>query len=492
KLPVIFIIENNGYGLSTPTNEQYNCKDLVDKAIGYGMEGIQIDGNNITEVYDTIKECKKKIIKDPRPILIECKTFRIRGHEEASGVKYVPKELIEEWKQKDPINRFEDFLKAENILSTTDMERIQKEKVAEIEAALKVAFDEPQIEASTENELNDVYAPFDFKLKESRSGERKQMRFVDAISNALHVGLKAFPELVIMGQDIAEYGGVFKITENFIEDFGKERIKNTPICESAIVGAGLGLSINDHKAIIEMQFADFVTCGFNQIINNLAKLHYRWQEKADVVVRMPCGAGVTAGPFHSQSNEAWFAHTPGLKVVYPSNPYDAKGLLLASIEDPNPVIFFEHKALYRSIRDEVPVDYYNVEIGKARLVLEGQDISIITYGMGVHWAKKAVEAFPDNSIEILDLRSLLPFDKEAIYETTKKTGKVLILHEDCLTGGIGGELSAFISENCFEYLDAPLVRCGSMDSPVPFIKQLEDQFLASSKLNDKLKYLIEY
>ena len=490
-LPVIFIVENNGYGLSTPTNEQYRCKDLVDRAQGYGMKGIKIDGNSIEDVYNTIQKCKKEIQKKPHPVLIECKTFRIRGHEEASGVKYVPKELIEEWKTKDPIQRFEQNLIEKGIFTTQELESIQKTHIQAIEDALKVAFAEKPIEANSQTELLDMYAPYTHQEVKPNNAS-KDMRFVDAISNALYQAMEKHSELVIMGQDIAEYGGVFKITENFIEDFGKDRVRNTPICESAIVGAALGLSINKHKAIVEMQFADFVSCGFNQIVNNLAKLHYRWQEKADVVVRMPCGAGVAAGPFHSQSNEAWFFHTPGLKVVYPSNPADAKGLLIAAIEDPNPVLFFEHKALYRSISEPVPTDYYNTEIGKAAIIQEGEDLTVITYGMGVHWAKKACNSFKDSSIEILDLRSLLPFDKEAIKQSVKKTGKVLILHEDCLTGGIGGELSAYISEHCFEFLDAPIVRCASMDTAVPFVKALEDQFLANRTLNEKLQNLIDY
>jgi 2-oxoisovalerate dehydrogenase E1 component len=298
--------------------------------------------------------------------------------------------------------------------------------------------------------------------------------------------------LVLMGQDIADYGGVFKITEGFVEKFGKARVRNTPICESAIVGAGLGLSIKGMKAMVEMQFADFVTEGFNQIVNNLAKAHWRWGQAADVVVRMPTGAGTAAGPFHSQSNEAWFFHTPGLKIVYPSNPYDAKGLLCASLEDPNPYLFFEHKFLYRSVKDSVPDDYYTLEIGKAKLVSEGSDLSIITYGMGVHWAKEILESMPDVKADILDLRTLLPWDKNAVEQTVMKTNRVLILHEDTLTGGIGGEIAAWISEHCFNYLDAPVMRVASLDTAIPFAPTLEANFLPKGRLKSSIEKLMKY
>ena len=298
--------------------------------------------------------------------------------------------------------------------------------------------------------------------------------------------------LVLMGQDIAEYGGAFKITEGFVEKFGKERVRNTPICESAIVGAALGLSMEGYKAMMEMQFADFASVGFNQIINNLAKIHYRWGQNADVVIRMPTGGGVGAGPFHSQSNEAWFVHTPGLKVVYPSTPMDAKGLLIAAINDSNPVLFFEHKALYRSISGPVPEEYFEIEIGKARQVQNGNDLSIITYGAGVHWAMQYAKDHPAISVYILDLRTLLPLDYEAIKTAVQATGKVLLLHEDTLTGGIGGDIAAWIAENCFELLDAPILRCASLDSPIPFNIELEKNFMAYSRLDECVEKLVNY
>ncbi|WP_316786366.1 dehydrogenase E1 component subunit alpha/beta [Pedobacter frigiditerrae] len=490
-LPVIFLIENNGYGLSTPINEQFNCKHLVDRAIGYGIEGIQIDGNNILEVYDKISEVAKSIRENPRPVLIECLTFRMRGHEEASGTKYVPQHLFDTWEQKDPIKNFEKFLIAEKILNEDIIASIKSGFKSDIEQEVEAAFIEEEPIANNTTELDDMFASHIYK--ETLPSENKtEKRYLDAITEGLREGMLRYDNLVIMGQDIAEYGGAFKITEGFLSEFGKARVRNTPICESAIVGAGLGLSINGYKAVVEMQFADFVTCGFNQIVNNLAKTHYRWGEKADVVVRMPTGAGTGAGPFHSQSNEAWFTKTPGLKVVYPAFPYDAKGLLIAAIEDPNPVIYFEHKYLYRSLSGLVPDGYYTVEIGKANVLKQGEQLSIITYGLGVHWALEYLNNHPEISATLVDLVSLQPWDKEAVANAIKATGRVIILHEDTLSSGFGAELSAWISENCFEYLDAPVMRCASLDTAIPMSKVLEDSFLAKSRLGEKVSKLLGY
>ena len=501
-LPVIFIIENNGYGLSTPTNEQFRCTSLVDRAIGYGMEGTKIDGNNILEVYDTIQRAKQFCIENQRPILIECMTFRMRGHEEASGVKYVPKELFEEWEQMDPVDNYEAWLIEQNILNEDQVSEIRKSTKQHIETELQQGFLGIPPELNPEREMADVYAPRMDKPKmvldpadkqadiQQQPGSEK--KFIQAIHEALDLSMQAHPNLVLMGQDIAEYGGAFKVTEGMMDRYGKARVRNTPLCESAIVGAALGLSLEGHKAMMEMQFADFVTVGFNQIVNNLAKIHYRWGQNADVVIRMPTGGGVGAGPFHSQSNEAWFTHTPGLKVVYPSSPVDAKGLLMASINDPNPVIFFEHKGLYRSIQEYVPDAGYEIEIGKARKVKAGEDLSIITYGMGVHWALDYQKKHPEISIDILDLRTLLPLDYDAIKAAVKQTGKLVILHEDTLFGGIGGEIAAWVTEHCFEYLDAPIMRCAGMDSPIPFNIELEKQFMANGRLNQVIQKLIMY
>lgn len=490
-LPVIFIIENNGYGLSTPTNEQFRCKQLIDKAIGYGIEGEKIDGNNVLEVYSTIKYYAKEIRKNPKPIMIEAVTFRMRGHEEASGTKYIPKNIFEEWGKKDPIINYENFLKEITLIDDDFILKLKNELQQRIDYDWNSSEKETEIQPDFEKELNDVYKPFKQEIIYPKSETKVKKRFIDAISEALKLALKKYPDLILMGQDIAEYGGAFKVSERFVNQFGKERIRNTPLCESAVIGASLGYAIKGGKSVVEMQFADFVTMGFNQIVNNLAKIYYRWGQNADVVIRMPTGAGTAAGPFHSQSNEAWFFHTPGLKIVYPSNPFDAKGLLLSSIEDPNPVMYFEHKFLYRSITEEIPEDYYNIEIGKARVVNEGNDVVIITYGLGVHWALEIIRK-ENISATIIDLRTLLPFDKETIGNYVKKIGKVIILHEDTLTGGIGAEISAFITENYFEYLDAPVYRVGSLDTPIPFAKQLEDNFLPKIRFQKKLKQLIEY
>lgn len=491
QLPVIFVIENNGYGLSTPVNEQYRCENLADKGVGYGMRSEIIDGNNILEVYQTIKNLAEELRANPEPVLLECKTFRMRGHEEASGIKYVPKDLIEYWEKKDPVTNFEQYLLEEKVLDDKQVKKIRKGIKEQIEKHLSLAINQPPVEANLEKELGDVYAPSTLNAVAPKTSSSSVKRFIDAISDGLRQAMEKHENLVLMGQDIADYGGVFKITEGFTEQFGKERVRNTPLCESAILGIALGLSIKGMKAMVEMQFADFVSCGFNQIVNNLAKLHYRWGQNADVVIRMPAGGSVGAGPFHSQTNEAWFIHTPGLKVVYPSNPADAKGLLLASFADPNPILFFEHKALYRSISAEIPDDYYTLEIGKANIVREGSEATIITYGLGVHWAQNLVEELKVD-VEILDLRSLLPIDYEAINQSVQKTNKALVLHEDTLIGGLGGEISAHISEHLFEYLDGPVLRVASLDTPVPFAKNLEAQFLPVARLKTQLLKLLAY
>lgn len=491
-LPVIFGIENNAWGLSTPSNEQFRCKQFIDKGIGYGMDAFQVDGNNILEVISTVRKIATSIRQKPRPFLLEFMTFRMRGHEEASGTKYYPEGIQDLWAKKDPVVNYEMYLREINVLNDELVNQITADIKQEIQDGLDLAFAEGAIVPNTEDEVNDLFAPFEQKIIEPASDKKTEKRYIDAIQDGLKQSMQKYPELIIMGQDVAEYGGVFKITEGFVEEFGKARVRNTPICESAIVGAGLGLSIAGMKAVVEMQFADFVTCGFNQIVNNLAKIHWRWGQNADVVVRMPTGAGSAAGPFHSQSNEAWFFHTPGLKIVYPAFPGDAKGLLAAAIEDPNPVMFFEHKNLYRSIREDVSDDFYTVEIGKARTVSEGTDISVITYGMGVHWAMEAAEKNPSISIDIIDLRTLAPLDTEAIYNSVRKTGKVIVLHEDCLTGGIGGELVSIINENCFSSLDAPVKRVASLDTPVPFTDSLEDNFLPKQRFFDALVELDNY
>jgi 2-oxoisovalerate dehydrogenase E1 component len=491
QLPVLFCIENNGYGLSTPTSQQFNCENLSDRAHGYGMESHIIDGNNILEVYIKLNKLVADVRENPRPVLLEFKTFRVRGHEEASGTKYVPNELLQSWDLKDPLLNYVAYLKTQGIL-TEEIEVASKASIVkEIQDGLDIAFAEPTIESTTTNELNDVFHQFEYKeIKENN--EFNNLRLVDAISESLRQSMQRHDNLVLMGQDIADYGGVFKITDGFLEEFGKDRVRNTPICESAIVSAAMGLSINGYKAMMEMQFSDFVTSGFNPIVNLLAKSNYRWNQKADVVIRMPCGAGVGAGPFHSQTNEAWFTHTPGLKVVYPAFPYDAKGLLATCIEDPNPVLFFEHKALYRSIRQDVPTNYYTLPLGKASLINEGNDVSVITYGAGVHWALDSLKDLKHISVDLIDLRSLAPLDTEAIYNSVNKTGKVMILQEDSMFGGIASDIAAMIMENCFEKLDAPVKRLASLDTPIPFAANLEADYLPKSKFKNDLLELLAY
>ncbi|MDO7845393.1 dehydrogenase E1 component subunit alpha/beta [Hymenobacter sp. M29] len=492
QLPVIFMIENNGYGLSTPSNEQFRFKSFVDKGPAYGMEAVQVDGNNVLEVYTTVKRLAEDLRENPRPVLVEALTFRMRGHEEASGTKYVPQSLMEEWAAKDPVENYEKWLLAEGILTETARHSIRETIKAAIEAGLQEADAVPMPTADIQEEIADMYQPFEAPVTDAPAGSAApEKRFIDAISEGMKQSMERYPDLVLMGQDIADYGGVFKITEGFVAAFGKARVRNTPLCESAIVGIGLGLSIKKKKSMVEMQFADFVTCGFNQIVNNLAKSHYRWGQNADVVIRMPTGAGSAAGPFHSQSNEAWFTHVPGLKVVYPSNPHDAKGLLCAAFEDPNPVLYFEHKMLYRSMSGPVPAAYYTTPIGQAALAAEGNELSIITYGMGVRWALDVCQDL-GVSADVLDLRTLLPWDQEAVRRTVLKNGRVLILHEDTMTGGIGGEIAAWIGENCFEHLDAPVRRVASLDTAIPFAPPLEAAFLPQQRLREQVQALRNY
>jgi 2-oxoisovalerate dehydrogenase E1 component len=491
QLPVLFCIENNGYGLSTPSSEQYFCKDLADRGKGYGMESHIIEGNNIIEVYTKVKALVEDMREHPRPVLLEFKTFRMRGHEEASGTKYVPQDLLDTWEAKDPLINFENYLLAQKHLTQEDISDFKSDIKKEITDGLDLAFNEPTIIANKEQELKDVYHHYEYQ-EIAPNDQTKELRLIDAISQGLKQSMERHHNSVIVGQDIAEYGGVFKITDGFLEAFGKDRVRNTPICESAIVSATMGLSICGYKAIMEMQFSDFVTSGFNPIVNYLAKSHYRWAQKADVVIRMPCGAGVGAGPFHSQTNEAWFTHTPGLKVVYPAFPFDAKGLLAQAIEDPNPVLFFEHKALYRSIRQEVPTQYYTLALGKAAVLQQGEQVTIVTYGMGVHWALKTLESDTSIKADLIDLRTLSPLDTETIYASVKKTGKVIILQEDSMFGGIASDISALISEHCFEDLDAPIKRVAGLETPIPFAADLEREYLANNRFDATLKELIAY
>ncbi|WP_187328822.1 alpha-ketoacid dehydrogenase subunit alpha/beta [Echinicola rosea] len=490
QLPVIFVIEHNGYGLSTPSEEQFRFEQFIDKGPGYGMEAVKVDGNNVLELYHKLTEIAADIRQHPRPFLVEAMTYRMRGHEESSGTKYVPKAYFEAGRKCDPVSNYESYLIEIGVLREDAIKAIGQRITTQIESGLSAAFS-AEFPVAGKAEVEDVYCPHVSAAKPPSTPATAEMRLLDAISDALRMGMRKFPNLVLMGQDIGAYGGAFKVTAGLLDEFGADRVRNTPLCESAIIGTALGLSIRGYKTIVEMQFADFVSCGFNQIVNNLAKVHYRWGQHADVVIRMPTGAGVGAGPFHSQSNEAWFFHTPGLKIVYPSSPRDAKGLLAAAIEDPNPCLFFEHKALYRSIAGQVPDDYYTMEIGKANFVKEGDQLTVVTYGMGVHWAKRAIEEY-DVSADVLDLRTLLPWDKESVAHSVKKTNKVIVLHEDCLSGGIGAEIAAWISEHCFEWLDAPVMREGSLDTPVPFAANLEAGFLPEERFREKLLALLAY
>ena len=491
-LPVIFCIENNGYGLSTPVNEQYAIENLADRAAGYNMDSYVIDGNNVVDVFNCLMEVSEKMRSDNKPVLIEFKTFRMKGHEEASGQAYIDPEIIEEWAKKDPIKHFEEFLIKSKHLNSKTLKVIKNDLEKEIDSNWDKAKSYNETQFDENLELNDVYKGFTPANNQTDNSINGEVRFVDAVKKGIDESMSKYDNLVIMGQDIAEYGGVFKVTEGLIEKYGKERVLNTPLCESAILSTAYGLSVGGYKSIVEMQFADFISSGFTAIVNLIAKSNYRWSQNSDIVVRMPCGGGVGAGPFHSQSNEVWFTRVPGLKVVYPSHSYEAKGLLNASIEDPNPVMYFEHKYIYRTVSEEIPENYYTLELGKAKIRSIGADATIITYGLGVHWALDVMKSFKNHSIEIIDLNTLIPWDKELIFNSIKKTGKVILLSEDTLISGFIGEISATITEEIFEYLDAPIIRVGSLDTPVPFSNNLEKGFLSNSRLKEKLEKLLKY
>jgi len=494
ELPVIFIIENNGYGLSTPTSEQYACENLVDRARGYGMNGVHIDGNDIFEVMDAVETAREDALSG-RPTLIEAKTFRMRGHEEASGTFYVPDEKFEEWKEKDPIVRYEQWLKEQSFLEDdTLLEEIRQEIDEIISEPMERALNADEPIFNREKELHSVVEPFEPKNKQSPNGSSSEKRFVDAIQFAHRQAFEEDKRCVILGQDVAEYGGVFKVTEGFVEQFGKERIRNTPIIESGAIGCAIGLALEGFKPVVEMQFADFISCGFNQIVNNLAKGHYRWMPPLNITIRAPHGAGVGAGPFHSQSPEGWFMQHPGLKIVVPATVEDAQNLLYSAIQDPNPVLFFEHKKLYRSIR-EVTADQCTVEkLGQAKIRREGVDATIVTYGMGVHWALRKAEEYEKRGIdlEVVDLRCLAPLDMDTVSRSVEKTNRVLLLQEPSQTMGPMSEISSLITEACFQHLDAPIIRCSSLDMPIPFNPELEKGYLADSRLEEKLEELLRY
>ena len=492
KLPVIFAIENNGYGLSTPANEQYAIEDLADRGASYGIESHIVDGNNIIDVYRILSKVSKSIRNDPKPILLEFKTFRIKGHEEASGQEYIENSLIDQWAKKDPIKNYEKFLLKEKIISNDSIKKTRNKIAKEIDINWKDANSLPEVKFNQQKELSDVFKEYKAATIPNISNTSENIRFVDSIKNGIDEAMEEHDNLVIMGQDIAEYGGVFKITEGLMGKYGKNRVFNTPLCESSILSASYGMSIGGFKTIVEMQFSDFISSGFTSIVNLIAKSNYRWSQNSDIVVRMPCGGGVGAGPFHSQTNEVWFSKVPGLKIVYPAFPSDAKGLLHSSIDDPNPVLFFEHKNLYRTIREDVKKDRYTLQLGKGKIRKIGDDLTIVTYGMGVHWILDLLKEYNKTQIEVIDLNSLVPWDKDLVFNSVKKTGKVLLLQEDSQFSGFMGEISSCISEEIFEYLDAPIVRVGSLDTPIPFAKDLEKGYMAQNRLKERLDFLLNY
>jgi 2-oxoisovalerate dehydrogenase E1 component len=494
KLPVLFVIENNQYGLSTPSREQYACARLADRAVGYGIPGHTIDGNDLLAVYQATRDAAARARAGDGPTLLEFETFRMRGHEEASGVAYVPPHLFEEWAKKDPLVRLESVLKATGVMTAAEIEVLREMLKAEVDGLADEALDTPVPSSTREKELASVYAAAPVPVGPAPGVKTRELRYIDAITEALQTAMRRDPRVVLMGQDIAEYGGAFKVTKGFLEEFGRDRVRNTPIIESGILGAALGLAIDGMVPMVEMQFGDFISCGFNQIVNNLAKTHYRWGTSVPCVIRAPTGGGTGAGPFHSQNVEAWFTHVAGLKVIAPATPEDAKGLLLASLAEPNPVLFLEHKLLYRSLKGMVPEGYYTTPIGKARIARRGHDLTIVAYGIAVHWALEAAAtlAREGSEIEVIDLRTLLPWDKATVLQSVRRTAKVLVLHEAPLTGGFGGEIAATISQEAFSDLDAPVTRLGGSDTPIPFAEALEEMLSPRPDLLPTLRKLLEY
>ncbi|NBB85506.1 MAG: dehydrogenase [Bacteroidetes bacterium] len=515
QLPVVFVVENNGYGLSTPTDEAMAVERIADAGAGYGMPGESVDGNNVLAVIEAVRRSAARARTGEGPTLLEMRTFRVRGHEEASGTAYVPDERIEAWEQKDPVARFSKALVRQGILTPDDVEALADDLMDDVTDAVEYALAQPEVSSDRATERADVFAPpqpssaangtaangskAPIPAREAtaaETGDVKEFRFVDATREALWQAMEADDAVVLLGQDIGTYGGVFKVTEGFIEAFGRERVRDTPIIESGAVGAAMGLALRDLRPVLEIQYADFISCGFNQIVNNLATTHYRWGQPLNVTIRAPYGGGIGAGPFHSQAREAWFCHVPGLKVVIPSTPADIKGLLLSAIDDPNPVLVFEHKALYRSVKGTAPTAPVRVPLGKARIAREGTDATIVTYGQGVHWAVDAAEAQAEMtgaSVEVVDLRTLTPWDRTAVLASVRKTHRVLVLQEATHTGGFGGELAATIAEDAFAHLDAPPVRVGALDTPVPFSTSLEEKvFSARTELAAALERLLNF
>ncbi len=494
RLPVLFVVENNRYGLSTPTSDAMAVEDIADAAAGYAMPGEVVDGNDVLAVVDAVGRAAERARAGEGPTLLEMKTFRMRGHEEASGTTYVPDALFDEWSERDPIERYQNQALAEGWLSEEAMAETDAELAAEIEEVAEWALRQPEVESTLDAERAALFAPSPVTTS-TPGGPGSEKRFIDAVQDGLRQALEADERVLLLGQDVAEYGGVFKVTQGFVQAFGRERVRNTPIIESGALGCAMGLALEGFRPVVEMQYADFITCGFNQIVNNLGTTHYRWGEPLNVTVRAPFGGGIGAGPFHSQSPEAWFAHAPGLKVVAPGTPADAKGLLLAAIEDPNPVLFFEHKHLYRSLKGEVPDAPYTIALGEACVAREGADLTLVTWGVGVqwalgeagHWAERGAE------IEVVDLRTLVPWDRATVLRSLEKTGRLLVLHEAQRTAGFGAEVAAELVEEGFEHLDAPPVRVASEDLPIPFSKGLErDLYSASGKLRPAVERVLAY
>lgn len=479
RLPVVFILENNQWALSTPANRHNALDVLADRAAGYGIPGERVDGNDVLAVYDAACSAVQRARRGDGPTLIEAVTMRMEGHSTTDPAQYVPDEMYAAWEEEDPIARFRQFLVDQEVLDEERDANIEQKLRDEIEEAVEYAeaSDVLPAEAAAEgvfavNETVSKSVPADALHNAA------ELSYRGAIRDALRVALASDERVFLLGEDI-EYGGVYGVTKDILDDFGPHRIVDTPIAETAIVGAATGAALFGMRPVAEIQFADFIAPAMDELVNMTAKYHYRTEWPVPLVIRTPAGAIIeshgSTGPFHSQSPEAWFVHTPGIKVVVPATAYDAKGLLLAAIEDPNPVLFLEQKALY-NLREPVPDGYYTLPLGEAAVRREGRDLSIITYGAMVQESLDAADVLAGEGVdaEVVDLRTLVPLDREAVLATSRKTGKILVVHEANLSAGVGGEIAALIAQHAFEWLDGPVTRVAAPDTPTPSAKSLAE------------------
>ena len=495
-LPLVLIVENNRYAFSTPVSQQFRAERLSDRGVGYGIAAETVDGNDPDAMATTVARAVARARAGRGPTLIEALLGRLRGHSEGDdSLKVVPASELARYRAEDPVPAYAHRLEASGAVERSDLARVE-ERVGElVEAAIAAGLEAetprpttalrsalaPAEDAAVTPQVDVEPPPLPFERRRPQL-QVEPSTYVAAIHRALTEEMERDPAVVLMGQDIGVFEGAFRATRGLHERW-PERVLDTPIAESGAIGVAIGAALFGYRPIVEMQFADFVSCGFNQLVNVAAKLYYRWQVACPIVVRLPSGGGVGAGPFHSQNPEAWFAHVAGLKVVCPSTAVDARGLLKAAIRDPNPVIFLEHKYLYRRIKEPLPEGDGTTSIGVARTARRGSDLSLIAYGASTPICLEAAAelAAEGASVEVVDLRTLVPLDERAVLESARKTGRVLVVHEAQGTGGFGGEVAARVADRAFSFLDAPVRRLAYPDRPVPYAKVLEAELLPSAE-----------